>query len=94
LIFATRGDEALEVWKPRHAEISLLITDVMMPGMRGPDLIQRMRVDRPDLPVICTSGYSDSELPDRGTMPAGVVFLEKPFSPKALRERVQSLLPR
>ncbi len=92
LLLATRGDEALEIWNAHQNEIALLITDVMIPGVHGPELIRRMRSQRPDLPVICTSGYSDSDLAERGTMPEGAIFIEKPFSTKALRQQVEALL--
>jgi FixJ family two-component response regulator len=44
------------------------------------------------LPVICTSGYSDSELTSRGSMPDGVVFIEKPYSMKGITQQVDAML--
>jgi CheY-like chemotaxis protein len=92
LLVATRGDDAIKVWNEHHSEVALLITDVMVPGVQGSELIRLLRSQRPDLPVICTSGYSDSELTSRGAMPDGVVFIEKPFSTKALSQQVHQML--
>ena len=92
VLLARDGEEALRLWHHHADRIALLITDVTMPGIPGPELIRRMRVDRPELPVICTSGYSSPELGRRGSLPEGVLFVEKPFSPKLLRERVHELL--
>jgi signal transduction histidine kinase len=89
---AAEGAEAIRLWEEHEASIALLVTDMTMPGLTGPELIERVRARRPDLPVICTSGYSDSELNRRGTLPVGVTFVEKPFSPKVLRQRVLDLL--
>jgi len=91
-LLAARGDEAIRLWEEHEESIGLLVTDMTMPGLTGPELIERVRASRPDLPVICTSGYSDTELTRRGTLPVGVTFVEKPFSPKVLRQRVLDLL--
>ena len=92
VLMAARGDEALRLWEEHHAAIALLITDVTMPGLTGPELIHRVRGRRPDLPVICTSGYSDAHLAERGALLENVVFIEKPFTPRVLREQVRALL--
>jgi PAS domain S-box-containing protein len=91
-LVATRGDEAIKLWNEHQSAVALLITDVMVPGVQGPEIIRTLRSQRPDLPVICTSGYSDSDLTSRGAMPDGVVFIEKPFSPRVLKQQVQTLL--
>ncbi len=91
-LLAAQGEEAIRLWEEHEESIGLLVTDMTMPGLTGPELIERVRARRPDLPVICTSGYSDTELTRRGTLPVGVTFVEKPFSPKVLRQRVLDLL--
>lgn len=93
VLLAESGADALAVWNDRRGKVALLITDVMMPGMSGPELITKLRQMAPDLPVICTSGYSDDQLSGADALPAAVVFLEKPFSGSALVQRVASMLP-
>ena len=91
---AGSGREALDLWSRHRSEIDLVLTDIVMPdGIMGTDLVQRLMSDRPDLPVIFTSGYShesdrvDVELVD------GVNFLQKPYRPamlvRLLRERLE-----
>jgi CheY-like chemotaxis protein len=77
----------------RHeGEIDLLVTDVVMPGMTGPELAAEVRARRPRLRVLMVSGYSEGaiELDD----PERDDFLEKPFSPDDLVAHVESLLTR
>lgn len=93
VLLAKSGADALALWTERRGAVALLITDVMMPGMSGPELIAQLREMQPTLPVICTSGYSDDQLTGRDALPAAVVFLEKPFSGSALVQRVTELLP-
>lgn len=87
VVLATTGPQALELFE-RDPAIALLITDVMMPGMNGPELVDRVRERRPSLPIICSSGYSDRHLVARGQLPTGVVFMQKPFTPQALLDEV------
>jgi len=69
-----------------EGEIDLLITDVVMPQMRGPALAERLRRTRPRLRVLYISGYTaDEEVPQDALLP-------KPFSARSLAERVDSLL--
>jgi two-component system, cell cycle sensor histidine kinase and response regulator CckA len=91
-LMATTGTEALALFAERPERVDLLITDVMLPGMSGPELVAKARALRPELPVICTSGYSDLHLAGQRALPDGVLFVEKPFSPKQLLEKVSSLL--
>jgi CheY-like chemotaxis protein len=93
VLLAKSGTEALALWATQRGRISLLVTDVMMPGMTGLELIAKLRDQRPNLPVLCTSGYSDVQLLERGAMPSSVAFLEKPFSGTALVDCVAALLP-
>lgn len=86
-VSANRGDSALALIQPAHP-LDLLITDIRMPGMSGVELAQRIRLERPELPVIFVTGYatefqaSDQCLPDR------TALLTKPFSLDALAKTV------
>jgi CheY-like chemotaxis protein len=92
VLLAASGEEAMEIWERERDTIALLLTDVAMPGMSGEELIAELRATRPDLRVICTSGYSDDILRERGSLPERVTFLEKPFSANDLCTTVGALL--
>jgi len=86
------ANEALRVLAREKTGIGILVTDVVMPGMGGRELGQRVRRDFPDIPILYVSGYTrDSELVQRSEG-AGVPFLEKPFSPLALARKVREVL--
>ncbi|WP_165982304.1 PAS domain-containing protein [Dankookia rubra] len=70
------------------ARLDLVVTDIIMPGGRGPDLAMRLRADRPGIPILFVSGYGD-----RAGL-AGEVVLTKPFTPVELSRRVLSALGR
>ena len=88
---AASGDQALALCQADDS-IILLITDVVMPGLRGPELIARARMARPSLKVLCTSGYALSALKDQDSIPEEVSFLEKPYLPSQLIRTVRALL--
>ncbi len=80
---AANGAEALEVFGRSGGEVDALVTDLRMPGMDGLELVRRLRKDRPELPAIAISAYSD-----RSTEEEGVVLIAKPFSSLELVEAV------
>jgi two-component system cell cycle sensor histidine kinase/response regulator CckA len=66
-----------------------MVTDVMMPGIDGPTLIREVRKTRPNLSVVCISGYSEDALRQRIADADSVAFLPKPFSLKQLAQAVK-----
>jgi PAS domain S-box-containing protein len=94
VLVAASGGEALEIWDREGDSVALLLTDATMPGMSGAELIARLRERRADLPIVCTSGYRGRDLAERGALPAGVAFVEKPFSPRVLLECIAASLER
>jgi two-component system, cell cycle sensor histidine kinase and response regulator CckA len=72
--------------------LPLMITDVMMPGLSGPDLAKRLAPSRPETRVLYTSGYIDDVIVGPAVMGACGAFLEKPFSRDALVRKVRELL--
>jgi two-component system cell cycle sensor histidine kinase/response regulator CckA len=87
---AANGDEAL-VLASRNPSIDLLLSDVVMPGISGPDLGARLRSSRPELVVLYMSGY-DRDLIDQKTLELSASFLPKPFTPRALLARIGELI--
>ena len=87
---ATGGEEALAVAAGLR-RIDLLLTDVVMPGMSGPDLVARLRAARPECPVLYMSGYNP-DLIDRKTLERTAGFLAKPFTPRLLLTRISEML--
>ena len=75
-------------------QISLLVTDVIMPGSSGPALFGRLSARQPDLKVLYVSGYTDDTIAHQGHLAPGVEFLQKPFTDQLLNRRVREILDR
>jgi len=89
---AACGEEALEMSRSFAGRIDLLVTDLIMPGISGTELARRLLLDRPEVRVLATSGYS-AELPQQpGEGRLDFEFLPKPFSPANLLERARKVL--
>ncbi len=89
---ATNGDEALAFVKEHPDEIHLLLTDVVLPGMNGKDLSERLRRLRPKLKVLFTSGHSAEVVGRRGVTDGDLSYLPKPVSPETLVAKVRDVL--
>ncbi|HXG08172.1 MAG TPA: response regulator [Gemmataceae bacterium] len=89
---ARHGVEALAQVGVHDGPIHLLITDVIMPQMGGCDLADRLAALRPGIKVLFLSGYPDEAVIRHGSLPAGAAFLQKPFTPGALTQKVRELL--
>jgi CheY-like chemotaxis protein len=92
VVSAASATEALEVAGRLEREIDLLLTDIVMPGLSGLDLAQRLQKRVPRLRVLFMSGYADSPLLRAGLAREGAAFLQKPFTADALERRVRELL--
>lgn len=90
VLSAANGKEALELFHARRDEISLLLTDVVMPGMSGNELAKLIHRERSDLKIIYMSGFVASDPKQAG--PALGPLLSKPFSPDQLSRAVQDAL--
>jgi PAS domain S-box-containing protein len=93
VIAASRSSEAMEVLSDPGRTIDLLLTDLMLPyGMQGGELGEAARAVRSDLPVLYMSGYSRDSTIHGGRLGEGVNFLQKPFTPDILVEKVEQTL--
>jgi two-component system cell cycle sensor histidine kinase/response regulator CckA len=92
VIEAASGEEALEIAEAHAGEIDLMISDVVMPGMQGPELLKQARQYLGQAPVMFISGYAESEFSDLLEGEENVSFLPKPIDIKTLAERVKQEL--
>jgi CheY-like chemotaxis protein len=90
---AVNGEEALRLFqKNEEKEIHLLLADVVMPQLGGPELANRLAAKRPDLKVLFISGYTNSTTFPHNLGAKNTAFLSKPFPPEALARKVREVL--
>ena len=89
---AASGREALQKAKEFDGPIHLLLTDVVMPEMSGPELARHVMALRPEIKVIFTSGYTNDAIARQGVLDPAVAFIQKPYRPKALALKIQEVL--
>ena len=89
---AGNGDEAIALAMEYGERIDLLMTDVVMPGMHGHELANRLTRIHPETRVLFTSGYTDDAIVHHGVLDEGVSFIGKPYSPSALARKVREVL--
>jgi len=89
---AVEGQDALRVFCEHAGEIDLMLTDVIMPGMSGRVLAERVAALCPELPVLYMSGYTDDAIVRHGLLGDQLEFIQKPFAPEILSRKVRSVL--
>jgi PAS domain S-box-containing protein len=92
VITASNGRAALDVVKNYAAKIDLLLTDVVMPHMQGPELAKRVLALHPEIRVLYMSGYAQPMLGDSGILEEGILLIEKPFTEPVLLAKVEQAL--
>ena len=92
VIEADDGKSALERVESHPGPIDLLLTDVVMRRMSGPELVERLSVSRPNLKVVFMSGYTGELIAEREVLKRGITLLEKPFSRTALLNTIHTTL--
>ncbi len=92
VLVAEHPDQALVASDRHPATIHLVITDVVMPGMNGPQLVERLKASRRDVRVLYMSGYADGATLHHGVLEAGQAFLQKPFTRQSLAAKVRETL--
>jgi two-component system cell cycle sensor histidine kinase/response regulator CckA len=85
---ARNGREAMEIAEEHKGQIDLLVSDVTMPEMEGPELAEKLKAKRPKLQVILLSGYSHTRI----VLQRGWKFIQKPFKPQELKAAVEDSL--
>ena len=86
------GGDALLVSKQHEGPIHLMVTDVVMPGMGGRELSERLTSLRPEMKVLYMSGYTDNTVVQHGVLDPGLAFLQKPFARGVLAHKVREVL--
>jgi len=86
------AEQAIEICKRHPGDIHLLLTDVVMPKMGGPELAETLRALRPDLRVAFMSGYTDNAIVHHGVLKSGIAFLNKPIEVKTLLRKIPEFL--
>ena len=92
ILEARHGDEAITICAQHKGEISLLVTDVVMPRMSGREVAERLLVSHPKMKVLYLSGYTDDAVVRHGVLQSMTAFLQKPFTPDALAHKVREVL--
>jgi nitrogen-specific signal transduction histidine kinase len=89
---ARNAGEALLFCEKHEGVIELLLTDVVMPQMSGPEVAKRLALSRPGMKVLCMSGYTDDSVVRHGVIAADLAFIQKPFTPTTLARKVREVL--
>jgi PAS domain S-box-containing protein len=91
VIDAPDGAAAIQISQAHKGPIHLLLTDVIMPGMNGRELANKVVPTRPEMRVLYMSGYTENHIGHNGTLDEGITLLQKPFTLPALKAKVREM---
>jgi PAS domain S-box-containing protein len=91
VIDAPDGGAAIQISQAHKGPIHLLLTDVIMPGMNGRELANKVVPTRPEMRVLYMSGYTENHIGHNGTLDEGITLLQKPFTLPALKAKVREM---
>ncbi len=89
---ASHVNEAIRIFEERKGAIDLILNDLIMPSMGGPQLIECLKPIYPNLKVLYMSGYSDDIIANHGVLNPEIEFIEKPFTLEKLAKKVRWIL--
>ena len=92
VVVASNGVEALKVMEDKGETIDLVLTDVEMPLMDGPELVRQVMLRWPEVKIVFVSAYPQASLVDGGRLPEDAVFLEKPLDWRLVAETLRGLV--
>lgn len=93
LLQAENGEKALQIYEQNSEKpIHLVITDIVMPRMSGHELVKQLSKKIPDIKLLYISGYTDNTIVHHGMLDKGLPFLQKPFTPNVIAEKVREVL--
>ena len=92
VLMASDGREATAHWNRECTSIDLVLADIVMPGLSGPELVREFRSTRPDLKVMFISGTDDPAVLESANVPGATIFLAKPFNHRGLLAAVSKAL--
>ncbi|MCX6626001.1 MAG: response regulator, partial [Candidatus Solibacter sp.] len=91
---AATGADALALAEGHAGRIDVVVSDIMMPGMTGTEMVQRLKLSRPELKVLYVSGYAGTSIREGELESSGALFLPKPYAPEILAAKIRELLSR
>jgi two-component system, cell cycle sensor histidine kinase and response regulator CckA len=94
VVEASNGDEAERLYANHAGRIDLVVTDVIMPGCGGPELLSRLQVQTPDIRVLYMSGYTEQSAVQRAGIDRGLPYVQKPFTAAEFVRHVRDALTR
>jgi DNA-binding NtrC family response regulator len=94
LLIAHNAADAIALASTHADRLRLVLSDVVMPGASGPDVVQQIQERVPGVRALYMSGYTDHAVLRDGTLQSGVNFIQKPFAPAALAKKIRSVLDR